>query len=675
MFTWRKNAYSLGSLIIVFILLFWLIPPLRAGVTGSIDIFTQRTPYSGEGLNAPSDAFAPNQKVIIYALVLYNAQPVKNTLVNFVVEGPPNKASNVTIQISSETNESGIAQISFRIPSNETVAFGIWKASGSTELKGVILRDYLEFKVGWIIELLNVKTLDENLTYCDTFGIGGYMGVEVTLKNIAMTPKNFTLCLNVFDELMYPVSFVRIENLIASPNEKIMHLFIKIFLPEFMLIGSAFINVSAYTPSTEGEIPYSPGVSANFSVVPFGQIYPKFHDVSVFITLSETTLRIGQKLIAEIYVQNEGTETENFEICLSLNSVITENRTIENLSSYSQKRMVIEWDTSELNEGIYSLIANITPLEDEADLTDNIYKVNVELSPEKPPQPIPIHDIAVIDVTPLTTQVYQGEALDVYVTVKNNGTEVESFNITLYCDSDVIGVLPINDLGAGEFLDLTFVWDTTGVAVGEYTLKAVASVIEGEINIKNNEFIDGVVEIIAVPVGYVHDIAVVEVEASPRIVKKGDITHIVVTVVNEGNFSESFDLTVFYDGKAVGTSRVSLLEAGQKRLFSFSWNTSDVAVGVYTIKAEVSHVAGEEDLADNVFVDGKVEVVAVEEYRPPWPLWLLLFVIGLLALLGLTVLGIILYRRRRLKKFRRAFFTGWNAWFYRYDLLKIEGPE
>jgi hypothetical protein len=444
---------------------------------------------------------------------------------------------------------------------------------------------------------------------------------------------------------------MQIKNLIIPPNEKTMYVFSRIFLPDFTLIGNVFLNVSAYMPPKEGGAPYSPSISTNFSVVPFGQIYPLFHDVSVMIVLSENIIRVGQKLFAEIYVQNEGTEIESFEVYLSLNSIITENRTFEYLSPYSQRRMVIEWNTSQLEEGNYSLIASITPLEDEADLTDNTYEVSILLLKEKPPA---LHDIAVVEVIPLTTQVYQGETLEVYVTLKNNGTESESFNVTLYYDSGVVGVLPVDGLGADEFLDLTFVWDTTGVIVGNYTLKAVAGIVEGEVNIENNEFIDGVVEVMAVPVGFVHDVAVVGVEVFPQIVQKGEIVSIAVTVRNEGNFSEDFDLTVLYDESVIEKIHV-FLEVGQKRLFSFSWNTSDVDVGVYTIKAEASQVADEEDLADNVFVDGEIEVVAVE-YRPPWPLWLLLFVIGLLALLGLVVLGIILYRRKRLKKFSHAFF-------------------
>jgi len=667
MFAWR-GIRLLFSLVIVIVLSLELFSSLSFSVAGRIDVFTQKDLFNGKGLNMPSDAFGLNQEVIVYALVLYRERPVENVLVNFAVNGPSNDISNITLQVSAKTNGSGIAQISFRIPNDQAIAFGTWKVLGTAELQGITLQDLLEFQVGWIVELLDVETLDENLTYCDTFGVNGYVGAKIAMKNIAMTPKNVTLFLNVFDEVMTPINFMQIENLVVPPNEKITYIFNRVYLPDSMFIGNASLRVYARTPIEEGEKPYCPDVFTNFSVIPSKPIYPQFHDVSAFIFLPENSIEVGEKLVAELYIQNEGTETESFEVNLSMNSLTIQNITVQQLLPCSQRKIIVEWNTSGLVEGNYLLVANITPLENEADLSDNLYEAKVELF-KKPPQLL-IHDIAVTEVTPSVTHVYQGEKLEIYVMVKNNGTETESFNVTLYYGANVIDVLQIERLNAGESRGLTFVWNTTDVAVGNYTIKAEASAVEGEVNLDNNVFVNGKVEIKAVPLELIHDIAVIKVEVSPRIVKKGDVVNIKVTVRNEGNFSESFGLTVFYDGTAIETRNISLLDAGKDKLLSFSWNTSDVNVGVYAIKAEVSPVANEKELDDNIFIDGKVEVIEGEEYPPPWPLWLLLFTIGLLALFGLIVLAIILYRRRQLRKFKRAFYSGWQAWFYNYNLLR-----
>jgi hypothetical protein len=526
------------------------LPKVFSYTGGEIDVFTQKKPYGGRGFNVSSDAFSIGENVTLYALVQYNNWPVPSLLVAFHINGPLNSIYNVTFSRVAETNDTGIATLTFTLPRDEEVASGSWNVLCNAKIGDEMVSDYLTFQAGWIIEIVELDTLDESLSEPRTvFTPDSFIGVRLTLRNIAMVEKNVVLHVSLFDSEDYVLDSHEIYNFTVPPNNTLVVAEFMLYIPLDVLVGNVTVWANAYdAPIKEGGLPYCPEVSKKIFIV--------------------------------------------------------------------------------------------------------------------------VHDIAIINVIPSKSLIYKGEILEIQVTVKNFGGQKESFNVTLYCNSDIIGVFSVNGLGPGEALDLTFVWDTAGVAVGNYTLKAVASIVEGEINIENNKFTDGMVEIVAVPIGFVHDIAVVEVEVSPQIVKKGDIVNIVVTVRNEGNFSESFDLTVFYDGKAIRVSYVSLLEAGQKRLFSFSWNTSDVDIGVYTIKAEVSHVAGEEDLADNVFVNGKVEVIAVEEYRPPWPLWLLLFVIGLLALLGLTVLGIILYRRRRLKKFRRAFFAGWNAWFYRYDLLK-----
>lgn len=54
-----------------------------------IDLFTQKEPYSGRGINKSSDAFAPQSQVVLSALVTYNGEPVEYKPVSFEVT-PPN---------------------------------------------------------------------------------------------------------------------------------------------------------------------------------------------------------------------------------------------------------------------------------------------------------------------------------------------------------------------------------------------------------------------------------------------------------------------------------------------------------------------------------------------------------------------------------------------------------
>ena len=94
------------------------------------------------------------------------------------------------------------------------------------------------------------------------------------------------------------------------------------------------------------------------------------------------------------------------------------------------------------------------------------------------------HDIAVTSIS--TTRVTTGELVNVKVVVKNDGTVNETFNVTLYYDSTAIKTQNVTDLALDANTTLLFVWNTTDVLAGTYTIKAEASRVEGETNIDNN---------------------------------------------------------------------------------------------------------------------------------------------------------------------------------------------
>lgn len=107
-----------------------------------------------------------------------------------------------------------------------------------------------------------------------------------------------------------------------------------------------------------------------------------------------------------------------------------------------------------------------------------------------------------------------------------------------------------------------------------------------------------------------HDVAVVDVSASPTEVVEGDVVEISVEVENQGTVVETFDVTVYYGVLAIGTKSVTNLAGGADTIVAFSWNTTAVSPAAYTISAVASTVAGETDTADNTFVDGTVTVLS-----------------------------------------------------------------
>jgi len=130
-----------------------------------------------------------------------------------------------------------------------------------------------------------------------------------------------------------------------------------------------------------------------------------------------------------------------------------------------------------------------------------------------------------------------------------------------------------------------------------------------------------------------HDVAVTEVglyhlyravglvkplikpEAYPRWTDPIDIN---VTVKNEGDYSESFNVTAYCNETAIGMKNVTLAP-GENKTLTFTWrpylpgyrsNRSEAwPYPVYIVSANASVVPGEVYTDNNVFIDGTVKVM------------------------------------------------------------------
>ena len=107
----------------------------------------------------------------------------------------------------------------------------------------------------------------------------------------------------------------------------------------------------------------------------------------------------------------------------------------------------------------------------------------------------------------------------------------------------------------------------------------------------------------------IHDVAVIYVAPSKPMVYEGWTVNITVVAKNEGEVSETFNVTAFYDSIAVDTLTVTDLASGENTTIIFQWNTQGLPVCQnYTIKAEAEPVLYETDLSDNVLIDGTVKI-------------------------------------------------------------------
>jgi PKD repeat protein len=126
--------------------------------------------------------------------------------------------------------------------------------------------------------------------------------------------------------------------------------------------------------------------------------------------------------------------------------------------------------------GTYNATLTVT---DDDELTDFTWETVTVL---------PIHDIAVTNVTLSSTEVKIGENVTITVVVKNEGTVAENFTVTVYSNNTAIDTQTVTNLTVNSSETLDFVWDTTNATEGNYVIKAEASQITGETDTADNTF-------------------------------------------------------------------------------------------------------------------------------------------------------------------------------------------
>jgi len=217
------------------------------------------------------------------------------------------------------------------------------------------------------------------------------------------------------------------------------------------------------------------------------------------------------------------------------------------------------------------------------------------------------HDVAITNIVCSHTWAYAGWIVNVTVTAKNLGNVSETFDVTAFYDNNTIGTMTVTDLPPNAETELTFMWNTTDVEEAIYTLRAEASQVpyESNFNLTNNFYEDGTIEIRRL----VRDVAIVDVYPDVNAAYPGWTVNITVIARNEGNVSETFDVTAFYDNNTIDTQTVVDLLPNEEIVLTFLWNTTELEpCNNFTISAEASPVPYEVDLADNFYENGHVKI-------------------------------------------------------------------
>ena len=118
----------------------------------------------------------------------------------------------------------------------------------------------------------------------------------------------------------------------------------------------------------------------------------------------------------------------------------------------------------------------------------------------------------------------------------------------------------------------------------------------------------------------IHDIAVTDARSHKTIVCQGYDFYINVTVENQGNFTETFNVTAYANTTIISTLTDITLSSGNNTTLTFIWNITNFAKGNYTVSANATIVSGETDTADNICIDGTVRVNMAGDVAPEYGL-------------------------------------------------------
>jgi len=196
------------------------------------------------------------------------------------------------------------------------------------------------------------------------------------------------------------------------------------------------------------------------------------------------------------------------------------------------------------------------------------------------------------------------------VTAENQGEITENFDVTLYYDSNPIETKSILDMLGGGIEILTFTWDVTGLSIGEYTITATATQVQGEIDLDDNTLT------FKLYVG-IRDIAITTIIPS-KTVANDTTVYIDVTIENLGEFEETFNVTMYYDTVTIETQAVENLTIGSTITLTFTWNTIVVSHGHYLITAVATTVPGEVNTDDILDIATVAQAYGTVAGDPRW---------------------------------------------------------
>ena len=314
------------------------------------------------------------------------------------------------------------------------------------------------------------------------------------------------------------------------------------------------------------------------------------NDVAVInVTASPTTVTKGESVSINVTVKNIGKYNATFDVTPYYNGtpIVVNPQTVTNLTAGANKTLTFTWNT------YVPATTSGTP-----------YQISASTN----------------DIGPYEANKTNNSFIDGNVIVyKLPGRPSANFT---YSPTDPIEgqLITFNASGSAPNTDtlapiISYAWNfsdgTTEIYVdANLTDIATHSYAKGGLYIVNLNITDnkGFWDATEAPVNVSrHDIDVVSVTLNTTTVIIGESVSMNVTVTNEGNFNETFNVKAYYNNTEIVTINVLNLTPTTSKKLTFTWSTINVNPGAYKIKANATIVTGEIETDDNEkFFNGTV---------------------------------------------------------------------
>lgn len=220
----------------------------------NVDVYTNE---GGVGEGVGGGTYGPLQMVQAYASVTSGNIAMPEERVEFTT-----LEANGTIYSSTQgvTNQTGIAAISFRLPSpsfgSSQTGFGTWSITGVVDVSGVTVNDTVPFTFSYLSGI-------ENITIPSTISRGETLQIQLTINNQDLSAQWSQLSITIFDNASVPISSSTIA--VTQQIQYITVVNAAILIPSWAFTGTATAYFCLLSNSTS--LPLAPESLATFNIL------------------------------------------------------------------------------------------------------------------------------------------------------------------------------------------------------------------------------------------------------------------------------------------------------------------------------------------------------------------------------------------------------------------------